>query len=676
MDKFLKRSQPGPSTSSSQPKVFKISESELNTVGGPSTSSYGSKTIQSDMKTVGSSSEGTDTPTERDVAPTSRPTQSSKSTAKVIKKEIRRKYDPSYLAFGFTYTGDLNEPTPQCVICMETLSKHSMKPSLLMRHFNTKHHNLKGKPVAYFKNKESELKGSKNTMSSFSSLNTRAVEASYKVSLRIAQEAKPHTIGESLILPAAKDMVSSILGEKEAKLLDVVSLSNNTVTRRVKDMALDVKRMLIEKIKKSPYFSLQIDETTDITNMPNLLCYVRYEDSNRVNEDMLFCEILPTHTTGEDIFVKLNGFINEHDLDWNKCVGLCTDGAAAMVGRHSGVVARVKQVATQATFTHCCLHREALVSKNCPESLKKVLSQAVKTVNFIKARALHSRLFAILCDDMGSLHRQLLLHTEVRWLSRGKVLTRLFELRNEVFVFLSDKNFEFKDCFADELWMSRLVYLAEIFSKLNELNQSLQGNNNTPFRVNDKVSAMKKKLNQGAKEAEEKKISLFPTLESFVDENDIQLSPEFLADIKNHCLSLINSYNLYFPEDLNEYSWIQNPFAEIEMAPDNLTAPEKEQLFELNCDSELRQQFSRMMLVDFWVERRVDYGQVADKAVKFLLPFSTSYLCETAFSSLVYLKNKYRNRLLNVENDLRLRLSNLRPDIPKLASKIQAQPSH
>lgn len=72
--------------------------------------------------------------------------------------------------------------------------------------------------------------------------------------------------------------------------------------------------------------------------MPNLVSYVRYEDVSGVNENMLFCEVLPTHTTSEDIFIKLNGFVNEHYVEWDKCVGLCTDGAAAMVGCHAGVV--------------------------------------------------------------------------------------------------------------------------------------------------------------------------------------------------------------------------------------------------------------------------------------------------------------------------------------------------
>lgn len=60
-------------------------------------------------------------------------------------------------------------------------------------------------------------------------------------------------------------------------------------------------------------------------------------------------------------------------------------------------------------------------------------------MNFIKAKPLQSRLFDKLCEDMGSLHKSLLLHTEVRWFSRGKVLTRLVELREEVTIFLHTK---------------------------------------------------------------------------------------------------------------------------------------------------------------------------------------------------------------------------------------------
>ena len=38
-----------------------------------------------------------------------------------------------------------------------------------------------------------------------------------KVAFRIAQAKKPHTIGEQLIGPACKDIVSLVLGEDSAK---------------------------------------------------------------------------------------------------------------------------------------------------------------------------------------------------------------------------------------------------------------------------------------------------------------------------------------------------------------------------------------------------------------------------------------------------------------------------
>jgi hypothetical protein len=108
-----------------------------------------------------------------------------------------------------------------------------------------------------------------------------------------------------------------------------------------------------------------------------------------------------------------------------------------MTGKHSGVVAQIKEVAPDAKFVHCSIHREALATRKMPAILKTVLAEAVRVVNFIKSRATNIRLFSILCNEMGSEHDKLL-HTEVRWLSRGNVLSRLFELRSKVQIFLSD----------------------------------------------------------------------------------------------------------------------------------------------------------------------------------------------------------------------------------------------
>lgn len=128
------------------------------------------------------------------------------------------------------------------------------------------------------------------------------------------------------------------------------------------------------------------------------------------------------------------------DLKILDCISICTDGAANTTGRHAGLVAIMKQVAPNIQGTHCMIHREMLASKNMSAELNQVLTIAVKTVNCIKSSALNSRLFAILCDEMGFTHKTLLLHMKVRWLSRDRILKRLCELREEIIIFLSRKN--------------------------------------------------------------------------------------------------------------------------------------------------------------------------------------------------------------------------------------------
>lgn len=77
------------------------------------------------------------------------------------------------------------------------------------------------------------------------------------------------------------------------------------------------------------------------------------------------------------------------------------------------------------------IHRFALSRKVLPVELSSVLSLVVKMFNHLKGTPLNSRLFKLLCEDFGADHSVLLFHTEVRWLSRGNVTKRVYELHKE-----------------------------------------------------------------------------------------------------------------------------------------------------------------------------------------------------------------------------------------------------
>ena len=64
--------------------------------------------------------------------------------------------------------------------------------------------------------------------------------------------------------------------------------------------------------------------------------------------------------------------------------------------------------------------------------MQVVLNGAVKMINTVQNSGKQKMLFSDLCETMGSMHTVLLLHSEVRWLWRGKLFARLFEMRQEV----------------------------------------------------------------------------------------------------------------------------------------------------------------------------------------------------------------------------------------------------
>lgn len=193
-----------------------------------------------------------------------------------------------------------------CVVCAEMLSNEAMKPSKLQRHLATKHPFLKDKPVVFFERKKCELDRQKQVLKSTTSTNVAATRASYLVAHRIAKAKKPFTIGEELILPAAKDIWPELFGEKAAGMVGNVPLSGNNVARRIDDIAEDIEGQLLVRLKASPWYAIQVDESTDVENKAIMLVYVRYVHQDEVHEDLLCCLSLPSLTTTSEIFRVLN----------------------------------------------------------------------------------------------------------------------------------------------------------------------------------------------------------------------------------------------------------------------------------------------------------------------------------------------------------------------------------
>lgn len=70
----------------------------------------------------------------------------STSRGETVKKRKCRKYDDSYLDFGFTSTEINGEERPPCVVCMKVLEPECMLSSKLKRHLEANHKYMIDKP--------------------------------------------------------------------------------------------------------------------------------------------------------------------------------------------------------------------------------------------------------------------------------------------------------------------------------------------------------------------------------------------------------------------------------------------------------------------------------------------------------------------------------------------------
>ena len=188
-----------------------------------------------------------------------------------------------------------------CLICKDTVSV--FKEYNLKRHFNTKHAGYSVGLSAEQKLQKSsdmikQLTKQQSVFTKTLLTHSTATEASYFISYKIAQRNKPFADGE-FIKSCMVDAARLVCPEVQNKF-ENISLSRNTVMRRVQDVSKDILRQLHSACNDFIWYSLALDESNDVQDIAQVLIFIRrvVRSDFSITEELLPVEQLKGTTTG------------------------------------------------------------------------------------------------------------------------------------------------------------------------------------------------------------------------------------------------------------------------------------------------------------------------------------------------------------------------------------------
>lgn len=534
----------------------------------------------------------------------------------------------------------------QCILCYQTFK--TKKTFSIKRHFDLFHKEinklkeekrkmffLEQKNLYMQKIKEWVLQEEQND--EILQNKKLKMEISSQISLEIAQQGRPFMDGM-----LAKNILQKTFQTLNYRtdFIKSIPLSPQTVDRRIAQIGNSVESSIKEKLINCKFLSFCLDESTDIKDLCQLVVCVRCIDEHfNVFESMLTLETFYGHVTGKLLMEVVSDKLFSI-VDVNKIVGVCTDGANVMVGKNTGLIGNIKKSGMAMQNFHCIIHQAALASKFITQD--STMKAAEHIINKIRGghNALTHRKFVKFLTSINAAFNDLKMFTEVRWLSRGDCLNRLYDLKEEVLEFLVKENIDesAKYFLKDTQFISDLAFLADTTSLLNDFNLELQGKGKNisdickilfnfktklflilcqiksdDFSSFKKTSLLRESLCDAAKT---KRVEIFDTLlnsfeDRFADFKSIQLQ----LDLFN------NPYNC----DVTQYEFdIQS---EIIFLRTEVQAPGK-------------------MGIEFWKNLNdFDFPELKRNALKLLSLFPSTYCCEQIFSDLKFICSKQRNKL-------------------------------
>ena len=203
----------------------------------------------------------------------------------------------------------------------------------------------------------------------------------------------------------------------------------------------------------------------------------------------------------------------------------------------------------------------------------------------------------------------------------------------------------------------------------------MQGPGSNVMQCKDALDAFVRKLEYRAAKMSTGDLQHFPLL---LKQSDGTVSASLRTEFTRHMKLLREDIKSRFA-DIDDYfskeMWVMDPY--ISSIEDVAYLGCEDELCDLQADSMSKKYFQENGYKRCWIVKGDTVAPtLAKRAVtKVILPFSTTYLSETAFSAVVTIKTKARNRL-DVHQDFRLAVTTITPDVASLVRGMQAQGGH
>ncbi|KAJ7547597.1 hypothetical protein O6H91_08G093900 [Diphasiastrum complanatum] len=189
----------------------------------------------------------------------------------------------------------------------------------------------------------------------------------------------------------------------------------------VKYIGESLQANILEKVRKSRFFGLMVDETTKyIADKKSLIIYVSYiERFNPITSYL--CLISLENENAEAIFGVIMEVVRESNLDIEKFIGFGSDGAGVMIGSVTGVVTRLKKSCPFLSSIHCIAHRCNLACSGPASKLaysNHIDALVNATVAFFSNSCKRQFLLHTLQEELANDVLKLSRINTMRWLSR------------------------------------------------------------------------------------------------------------------------------------------------------------------------------------------------------------------------------------------------------------------